>query len=547
MGNKFMLTLLVGLSAALCLPAAASADVIKYDLPARSKEQIKAKWRAYSPNQFQGEPYAEKPVLTVPFKAGRIAPSYLQGGVARANWYRFLSGLPEDLELSEELSESAQHAAVVTAATYGTTFPIKYAPDEMKDGFYKMANRLADRSQFIWTNDTMPNLLATSVDYYMDTSDMSAKEPNAQKLTSGVPLQILNPKLKKIGLGLAPGEGFRSYSVLFLEDDSRNADFRYSYISYPSPGHFPADLFRNDQSWAILLNSSLFQRPIRLNIELKRHSDQKTWTLREGTLILDQQLIDEASGTQRIMFKPRDLDPIKEDDTFTVKVTGLTKVDKDEAELSYDVQFFYINRPAGEQNPESAEPPKPDEAGSGASKPETSGNPGTAKPGPSVNPPAPVTFSDTKGHWAEETIRWGAENKVVDGYPDGTFRPDLQVSEEDFLRMLLKTSGDGNNSVDERTETDRLYEIAVKNKLPVNGANDGLVRKAAITREKVAELIAAATGNPALKDEAVVYVLAKAYATGRRGADVDGYAGQEPLTRAEALQFIKNLHDQRSP
>ncbi|RKN86920.1 S-layer homology domain-containing protein [Paenibacillus ginsengarvi] len=46
-------------------------------------------------------------------------------------------------------------------------------------------------------------------------------------------------------------------------------------------------------------------------------------------------------------------------------------------------------------------------------------------------------FSDTKGHWAEPTINRLVDQGILDGYPDGTFRPDEPVSADQFLKILL--------------------------------------------------------------------------------------------------------------
>ncbi|MDO5301733.1 MAG: S-layer homology domain-containing protein [Tissierellia bacterium] len=44
-------------------------------------------------------------------------------------------------------------------------------------------------------------------------------------------------------------------------------------------------------------------------------------------------------------------------------------------------------------------------------------------------------FSDVSGHWAEETITWGAEAGYVNGYPDGSFRPNHAITQAEYYRL----------------------------------------------------------------------------------------------------------------
>ncbi len=37
-------------------------------------------------------------------------------------------------------------------------------------------------------------------------------------------------------------------------------------------------------------------------------------------------------------------------------------------------------------------------------------------------------FKDTKGHWAEDTIDEMADKGILNGYPDGTFRPNENMT-----------------------------------------------------------------------------------------------------------------------
>ncbi len=49
---------------------------------------------------------------------------------------------------------------------------------------------------------------------------------------------------------------------------------------------------------------------------------------------------------------------------------------------------------------------------------------------------API-FKDIKGHWAEKTIGNMVDRGILDGYPDGTFKPNSPVKVDQFIKMLV--------------------------------------------------------------------------------------------------------------
>lgn len=59
-------------------------------------------------------------------------------------------------------------------------------------------------------------------------------------------------------------------------------------------------------------------------------------------------------------------------------------------------------------------------------------------------------FPDTNGHWAETFICWMADNGIVGGYPDGTFRPGNAVTRAE-LSVITKNSYDLAQSDDDDT------------------------------------------------------------------------------------------------
>ncbi|MEW9701040.1 S-layer homology domain-containing protein [Paenibacillus sp. SI8] len=46
-------------------------------------------------------------------------------------------------------------------------------------------------------------------------------------------------------------------------------------------------------------------------------------------------------------------------------------------------------------------------------------------------------FADVHGHWAEQTIGQMAQQGLLDGFPDGTFRPDDSVTADQFIKIVL--------------------------------------------------------------------------------------------------------------
>ncbi|MGN7382039.1 S-layer homology domain-containing protein [Paenibacillus sp. SAFN-117] len=50
-----------------------------------------------------------------------------------------------------------------------------------------------------------------------------------------------------------------------------------------------------------------------------------------------------------------------------------------------------------------------------------------------------VSLSDIKGHWGEQSIQQAIEAGYVDGYEDGTFRPEKEVTRAEFVKMLISS------------------------------------------------------------------------------------------------------------
>ncbi|NOU63324.1 Ig domain-containing protein group 2 domain-containing protein [Paenibacillus sp. LMG 31461] len=56
----------------------------------------------------------------------------------------------------------------------------------------------------------------------------------------------------------------------------------------------------------------------------------------------------------------------------------------------------------------------------------------------SAKPSTPIALSDTKGHWAEKSILELVQKGSIHGYPDGTFKPDTNITRAEFVSIIVK-------------------------------------------------------------------------------------------------------------
>jgi hypothetical protein len=148
-------------------------------------------------------------------------------------------------------------------------------------------------------------------------------------------------------------------------------------------------------------------------------------------------------------------------------------------------------------------------------------------------------FTDLQTNWHKDIVPWGVEQNIAKGFPDGTFKPDNAVTEAQFLALLLrKYDKTLTDNVNKSEWYSPYYDVAKNNNYPVSETPDSV-----ILRTKVAEILAGTQGVNLAGDEAIAFLLARGLAKGKKKDEVsiENYYGQEGLTRAEALQFIRNL------
>lgn len=110
------------------------------------------------------------------------------------------------------------------------------------------------------------------------------------------------------------------------------------------------------------------------------------------------------------------------------------------------------------------------------------------------------TYTDTNNHWAKKYISLVTASGYMEGYEDGLFRPEKNISREEVAKVISNMKFDKNivNSEIERTgfkdikETDWSYESIMKMAKygVLKGYEDGTFRpKRAISREEIAVIL----------------------------------------------------------
>lgn len=150
-----------------------------------------------------------------------------------------------------------------------------------------------------------------------------------------------------------------------------------------------------------------------------------------------------------------------------------------------------------------------------------------------------ASFKDVGNHWARSVIEWAAANGIANGFDDGTFRPDLKISEREFLALVLRAFPEYDIPEQKAGEPwyVRYYTAAKRLGWPVVD----MEAKREYTRGDAARIIAAAHGQRLSVDDAVRYLLDNGLARGKTSATPEGFGAGDPLTRAEALAFIFNV------
>ena len=309
-----------------------------------TQTEIQAKWRTVTTSSTV---YEEAPSVTAPYAAGKLTDEFLQSGLTLFNYIRFVAGLPE-VTLDEDLTDKAQHGAVVMAAIDELThYP--HQPSDMDYDFYSRGYAATTSSNIGWNWGYDPeDSIQVSVNGCIDDSH------GFNNLSCvGHRRWILNPPLSKIGFGFAQSLDGGNYVANTVHDRS-GAGCDFEYIAWPVDGNHPTNLFGAEVPWSVSLNQNVYQAPSlnNLQITITRESDGKQWSFDKNTGSPVGDRAEDAYMTVNndwygvpycIIFHPGSNNVDEYLGKFHVEISGIYLRNGQATTLSYDVNFFDVN------------------------------------------------------------------------------------------------------------------------------------------------------------------------------------------------------------
>ncbi|MGF7035350.1 hypothetical protein J2T17_006358 [Paenibacillus mucilaginosus] len=157
-----------------------------------------------------------------------------------------------------------------------------------------------------------------------------------------------------------------------------------------------------------------------------------------------------------------------------------------------------------------------------------------------------IQFTDVPSdHWAVEEINWALQERIIDGYSDGSFKPQQEVSPSEYLSMIIRAFGpaDFSTNVSSKNWDQPYVEYAIKYswndtfKVPFSSS----VETAKMSRAHVAELMTNVLGRNYNQEDSIRFLMDSKLAEGKSGTTVEGFKAMDLVTRAEALTFIHRL------
>ncbi|MFJ3387551.1 S-layer homology domain-containing protein [Lysinibacillus sp. NPDC086135] len=164
-------------------------------------------------------------------------------------------------------------------------------------------------------------------------------------------------------------------------------------------------------------------------------------------------------------------------------------------------------------------------------------------------------FKDVpEDHYSYEAIMWAEEYDIVNGYPDGTFKPNATITEQQFAKLLanfyeLESPYD---ELKKQTPTangsDEYYNRLASYGVPLNGYFDNNIRAASVKRGVVAQAITHLANGKSGLDQSIQFLLDYYISTGQNfqyeNRNLQKFFGvTNNMTRAQVVTMLHRMDE----
>ena len=166
---------------------------------------------------------------------------------------------------------------------------------------------------------------------------------------------------------------------------------------------------------------------------------------------------------------------------------------------------------------------------------------------------AKQTFKDVpRHHFAYDAIQWAYDFDIINGYSDGTFRPNQPVTEQQFAHILINYFDlePTNNKLTKYTKkelaSDTNYNTLAAYQVPLNGYFDNSIREQPVKRGVVAQAITHVADGKANLNQSIGFLVDHNISSGQypkyEFTNLEKFFGTtNNLTRAQVVALFFNL------
>ncbi|TQR39560.1 S-layer homology domain-containing protein [Lysinibacillus sphaericus] len=164
-------------------------------------------------------------------------------------------------------------------------------------------------------------------------------------------------------------------------------------------------------------------------------------------------------------------------------------------------------------------------------------------------------FKDVpEDHYAFEAIMWAEEYDIVNGYPDGTFKPNATITEQQFAKLLanfyeLESPYDElKKQTPAANGSDEYYNRLASYGVPLNGYFDNNIRAASVKRGVVAQAITHLANGKSGLDQSIQFLLDYYISTGQNfqyeNRNLQKFFGvTNNMTRAQVVTMLHRMDE----